>query len=133
AELSSRVFFETEGQRAYHTGDLGHMQGDLVFFDGRIDFQIKLNGYRIEIGDIESNLHTLPNVQDAVVLLAMKNERADYLAAFVILKNRPEQTDFEIMREMKHLLGERLPDYMMPRKFVFLTEFPTTPNGKVDR
>jgi D-alanine--poly(phosphoribitol) ligase subunit 1 len=98
-----------------------------------MDFQIKLNGYRIEIGDIESNLHTLPNVQDAVVLLAMKNERADYLAAFVILKNRPEQTDFEIMREMKQLLAERLPDYMMPRKFIFLSEFPTTPNGKVDR
>jgi D-alanine--poly(phosphoribitol) ligase subunit 1 len=72
-------------------------------------------------------------VQDAVVILAMKNERADYLAAFVILKNRPEQTDFEIMREMKHLLAERLPDYMMPRKFVFLSEFPITPNGKVDR
>jgi D-alanine--poly(phosphoribitol) ligase subunit 1 len=133
AELSSKAFFEVDGQQAYHTGDLGHMQDGLVFFDGRMDFQIKLNGYRIEIGDIESNLHTLPNVQDAVVLLAMKNERADYLAAFVILKNRPEQTDFEIMREMKRLLGERLPDYMMPRKFIFLSAFPTTPNGKVDR
>jgi D-alanine--poly(phosphoribitol) ligase subunit 1 len=132
-ELSSKAFSEVEGQHAYHTGDLGHIQDDLVFFDGRMDFQIKLNGYRIEIGDIESNLHTLPNVQDAVVILAMKNERADYLAAFVILKNRPEQTDFEIMREMKHLLAERLPDYMMPRKFIFLSEFPTTPNGKVDR
>lgn len=133
AELSSRVFFETEGQRAYHTGDLGHIQDDLVFFDGRMDFQIKLNGYRIEIGDIESNLHTLPNVQDAVVLLAMNNDRADHLAAFIILKNRPEQSDFEIMREMKQQLAERIPDYMMPRKFVFLSEFPITANGKVDR
>jgi D-alanine--poly(phosphoribitol) ligase subunit 1 len=109
------------------------MQDGLIFFDGRMDFQIKLNGYRIEIGDIESNLHTLPNVQDAVVLLAMKNERADYLAAFVILKQRPEQTDFELMREMKRQLAERLPDYMLPRKFIFLSEFPITPNGKVDR
>jgi D-alanine--poly(phosphoribitol) ligase subunit 1 len=133
AELTSSAFFQLSGQRAYHTGDWGHMQDELIFFDGRMDFQIKLNGYRIEIGDIEANLHTLPNVQDAVVLLAMKNERADYLAAFVILKNRPEQTDFEIMREMKKQLGERLPDYMMPRKFIFLSEFPATPNGKVDR
>jgi D-alanine--poly(phosphoribitol) ligase subunit 1 len=133
AEASSKAFFEWEDLRAYHTGDMGHMQDGLIFFDGRMDFQIKLNGYRIEIGDIESNLHTLPNVQDAVVLLAMKNERADYLAAFVILKQRPEQTDFELMREMKRQLAERLPDYMLPRKFIFLSEFPTTPNGKVDR
>jgi D-alanine--poly(phosphoribitol) ligase subunit 1 len=133
AEASSKAFFQWDDQRAYHTGDMGHMQDGLIFFDGRMDFQIKLNGYRIEIGDIESNLHTLPNVQDAIVLLAMKNERADYLAAFVILKQRPEQTDFELMREMKRLLAERLPDYMLPRKFIFLSEFPITPNGKVDR
>ncbi|MFN8411483.1 MAG: D-alanine--poly(phosphoribitol) ligase subunit DltA [Anaerolineales bacterium] len=133
AELTSKAFFTFKGQRAYHTGDLGHVQNELVFFDGRMDFQIKLNGYRIEIGDIESHLHALSNVQDGVVLLAMKNERPDYLAAFVILKHRPEQTDFEIMRDMKKQLGERLPDYMMPRKFIFLSEFPTTPNGKVDR
>jgi D-alanine--poly(phosphoribitol) ligase subunit 1 len=133
AEATAKAFFQLNGQRAYHTGDWGHMQDGLIFFDGRMDFQIKLNGYRIEIGDIESNLHTLPNVQDAVVLLAMKNERADHLAAFVILKNRPEQTDFEIMRDMKRQLSERLPDYMMPRRFIFLSEFPATPNGKVDR
>lgn len=133
AEATSKAFFILDDQRAYHTGDWGHVKDDLIFFDGRMDFQIKLNGYRIEIGDIESNLHTVSNVQDAVVVLAMKNERADYLAAFVILKSRSEQTDFEIMREMKKQLGERLPDYMMPRKFVFLSEFPTTPNGKVDR
>lgn len=133
AELTSKAFFTFKGQRAYHTGDLGHIQDDFIFFDGRMDFQIKLNGYRIEIGDIEAHLHALPNVQDGVVLLALKNERPDYLAAFVILKNKPEQTDFEIMRDMKKQLGERLPDYMMPRKFIFLSEFPTTPNGKVDR
>lgn len=133
AELSSKVFFQIDAQRAYHTGDWGHTQDGLIFFDGRMDFQIKLNGYRIEIGDIEANLHALANVQDAVVLLTLKNERADHLTAFVILKNQASQNDFELMRAMKRQLGERLPDYMLPRKFVFLTEFPTTPNGKVDR
>jgi len=130
---TSNAFFELNGQRAYHTGDWGHHRDDLIFFDGRMDLQIKLNGYRIEIGDIEANLHSLPDVQDAVVLLAMKNERADHLAAFVILKNKPNASDYETMRELKRQLAERLPDYMMPRKFIFLAEFPTTPNGKVNR
>ncbi|MCC7119532.1 MAG: D-alanine--poly(phosphoribitol) ligase subunit DltA [Anaerolineales bacterium] len=133
AELSSKAFFQMDGQRAYHTGDWGHIRDGLIFFDGRMDFQIKLNGYRIEIGDIEANLHALPNVRDAVVLLTLKNERADYLTAFVILKDPGAQTDFELMRAMKKQLGERLPEYMLPRKFIFLSGFPTTPNGKVDR
>jgi D-alanine--poly(phosphoribitol) ligase subunit 1 len=132
-DLTSRAFFELNDQRAYHTGDWGHYQDGLLFFDGRMDFQIKLHGYRIEIGDIESNLHALPNVQDAVIIPVMNNERADYLVAFMILKSNIESSDFEMMREMKRQLSERVPDYMVPRKFVFLPEFPTTPNGKVDR
>ena len=67
-DLTARAFFELAGQRAYHTGDSGHYQDDLLFFDGRMDFQIKLHGYRIEIGDVEANLHALPDVQDAVVV-----------------------------------------------------------------
>ena len=132
-DLTSRAFFELNNQRAYHTGDWGRYQDGLLFFEGRMDFQIKLHGYRIEIGDIESNLHALTNVQDAVVIPAMKNERADYLVAFMILKSKSEKSDFEVMREMKRQLSERVPDYMVPRKFVFLAEFPTTTNGKVDR
>ena len=72
-----------------------------MFFDGRIDFQIKLHGYRIEIGDIENNLHGLPNVRDAVVIPVMKNNKADHLAAFVILKERMSKSDYEITRALK--------------------------------
>lgn len=132
-DLTSRAFFEMEGMRAYHTGDLGHFQDGLLFFDGRIDFQIKLHGYRIEIGDVENNLHTLSVVQDAAVIPAIKNGQAEYLAAFIILKSRPADTDFEIMRMLKRELSERLPDYMIPRKFIFLQQFPITTNGKTDR
>ena len=59
--------------------------------------------------------------------------RAEYLAAYVILKNRKAVSDFEMLRGLKRQLAERLPDYMIPRKFIFLTEFPITPNGKADR
>lgn len=132
-DLTSRSFFEVGGRRAYHTGDSGHYQDDLLFFDGRMDFQIKLHGFRIEIGDIEANLHALSNVQDAVVIPAMKNSQADHLVAFIIFKEKPAASDFETMKRMKRDLGERLPEYMVPRRFLFLPEFPITTNGKADR
>ena len=122
-----------DGLRAYRTGDMGHYEDGLLFFDGRIDFQVKLHGYRIEIGDIESHLRTLANVQDAAVVPVLKNEHIDHLQAYVILKSRTAGSDYEIMRGLKRELGERLPDYMIPRKFVFLAQFPMTANGKTDR
>ncbi len=132
-DLTSKAFFQLDGQRAYHTGDSGHYEGNLLFFDGRIDFQIKLHGYRIEIGDIEANLNALTNVQDAVVIPAMKNGTADHLVAFIIFKEKPSASDFEVMKQMKKDLGERVPEYMVPRRFIFLPEFPITTNGKADR
>jgi D-alanine--poly(phosphoribitol) ligase subunit 1 len=133
-ELTRRAFFEIEGQPAYHTGDHGHFDNRLLFFDGRMDSQIKLHGYRIEIGDIEANLRTCSNVQDTVILAGVKDGLPDYLAAFVILKERPDGiTDYAITRQLKNELGQRLPADMVPRRFYFLPEFPMTPNGKADR
>lgn len=132
-DLTERAFFTLNGQRAYHTGDWGRYKDGMVFYEGRIDFQIKLHGYRIEIGDIEANLHALSNVQDAVVTPVMKDEHTDHLVAFVILKNKTNASDFETMQAMKKELGTRVPEYMIPRRFVFLNEFPMTSNGKADR
>ncbi|MFN8411485.1 MAG: D-alanine--poly(phosphoribitol) ligase subunit DltA [Anaerolineales bacterium] len=132
-DLTERAFFEVNGLRAYHSGDWGRYKDGMVFYEGRIDFQIKLNGYRIELGDIEANLHALSNVQDAVVVAVKKDERADYLVAFVILKSKTEESDFSMMQAMKKELAQRIPEYMIPRKFVFPTEFPMTSNGKADR
>ncbi|MGD0003923.1 MAG: D-alanine--poly(phosphoribitol) ligase subunit DltA [Anaerolineaceae bacterium] len=132
-ELTRRAFFEIEGQPAYRTGDLGHFDDGLVFFDGRMDSQIKLHGYRIEIGDIEANLRICNNIQDVAVLPAAKDGLPDYLAAFVILNERQAGTDYDITRQVKKELSQRLPAYMVPRRFIFLSQFPMTANGKVDR
>jgi len=132
-DLTDRVFLDLNSQRAYRTGDAGHFEGDLLFFEGRMDFQIKLHGYRIELGDIESNIHRLQDIQDAVVVPAVRNGRAEYLVAFAILKGKPEGADFEVSQRLRQELAGHLPDYMVPRRFVILTEFPTTANGKVDR
>src|SRR5437763_3158692 len=133
SDLTARAFFEYRGQRAYKTGDLGRFRDSLLFFEGRIDEQIKLSGYRIELGDVEANLRALPTVRDAVVITLMKNGAAQSLRAFVRWLTRNATSDFKLAHNLRSQLGERLPVYMLPRKFVFLDAFPMTANGKIDR
>jgi D-alanine--poly(phosphoribitol) ligase subunit 1 len=132
-DLNEKAFFQLEGQRAYRTGDQGYFHKGMLFFEGRQDHQIKLHGYRIELGDIEANLMALPFVLDAVVLPRLKDGRPNSLSAFVILKNATTLTKVELARMLKQELGQHLPAYMLPRKFYFLDKFPMTTNGKVDR
>jgi D-alanine--poly(phosphoribitol) ligase subunit 1 len=132
-DLNEKAFFELEGRRAYRTGDQGYFHKGLLFFDGRQDDQIKLHGYRIELGDIEANLMALPSVQDAIVLPRLKDGQPNSLTAFVVLKNAPALTKLELSHMLKQELGRHVPAYMLPRKFIFLDQFPMTPNGKVDR
>jgi D-alanine--poly(phosphoribitol) ligase subunit 1 len=133
SDLTARAFFEYRGLRAYKTGDLGCFRDSLLFFLGRIDEQIKLSGYRIELGDVEANLRALPTVRDAVVVPVKKGGAAQSLTAFVTLLARNETSDFKLAHNLRSQLGERLPAYMLPRKFIFLDTFPMTANGKVDR
>jgi D-alanine--poly(phosphoribitol) ligase subunit 1 len=132
-DLTSRAFYPYEQTRAYRTGDWGREREGQIFFEGRMDSQVKVNGYRIELGDLEANLRALPAIADAVVLPVEKNGRIDSLAAFVVLAGERTGSDFEISARLKTSLSERLPAYMAPRKFHFLDAFPMTANGKADR
>jgi D-alanine--poly(phosphoribitol) ligase subunit 1 len=132
-DLTTKVFFIWDGERAYRTGDAGHIQDGLVFFDGRIDNQVKLHGYRIELGDVEANLCALPGVRDAIVVPVLRQGQIDSLAACVILTERGSEADFERAQALREALGVRLPAYMVPRRFQFLQAFPMTTNGKADR
>jgi D-alanine--poly(phosphoribitol) ligase subunit 1 len=132
-ELNEIVFFNRDGQRAYRTGDWGRYRDDMLFFEGRMDNQIKLHGYRIELADVEANLRALAGVRDAVVLPVLKQGSVDSLAAFVILNEPCERSDFQLACELKGKMIERLPAYMIPRKFSFLESFPMNTNGKADR
>jgi D-alanine--poly(phosphoribitol) ligase subunit 1 len=132
-DLTARSFFLRDGQRAYRTGDKGHFRDGLLFFEGRLDNQIKLHGYRIELGDVEANLQALPDVRDAVVIAKMKRGVPDSLVAFVVLSNRQIGTNHETARTLIAQLSQRLPSYMIPRRFRFLEAFPITTNGKADR
>ena len=132
-DLTAATFFEHCGRRAYRTGDQGRFSDGLLFFEGRMDSQLKLNGYRIELGDVEANLLALPSVSDAVVTPVIKNGAAQSLAAFVVLNNQTEASHFELTQSLRRQLAQRLPVYMLPRKFVFRDALPLTANGKVDR
>jgi len=133
SDLTARAFFEYRGVHAYKTGDLGRFRDSLLFFEGRIDEQIKLSGYRIELGDVEANLRALATVRDAVVIPVIKSGAAQSLTAFVSLAVQDETSDFKLAHNLRSQLGERLPAYMLPLKFIFLDAFPMTANGKVDR
>ena len=132
-ELTAKVFTLFEGQPAYRTGDWGRCRDGLIFFEGRIDGQIKLHGYRIELGDLEANLRALSDIADAVVLPVEKAGKVDALAAFIVPSAPLTGSTFEASARLKTLLAERVPAYMVPRKFLFLEAFPMTANGKADR
>jgi D-alanine--poly(phosphoribitol) ligase subunit 1 len=133
-DLTARAFYDHHGRRAYRTGDRGRFCDGLLFFEGRMDHQIKFNGYRIELGDIEGNLRALPGIHDAIVLPVIKQERTTSLAAFVVSGTGSElESDSARADALRTALSERLPAYMIPRRFIFLESFPITSNGKADR
>lgn len=132
-DLNARAFAVIDGQRAYFTGDRGYLQDGLLFFEGRLDLQVKLHGYRIELGDIETHLRALAEVRDAVVVPVTRDGRVESLAAFVVLAAPPTESAFATTQRLKAALAERLPAYMLPYKFRYLDAFPLTANGKADR
>jgi D-alanine--poly(phosphoribitol) ligase subunit 1 len=132
-ERTARSFFEVEGRRAYRTGDLGYRVNGLLFYKGRIDFQIKWQGYRIELEDIEENMRRLPGVRQVAVVPEYKEGRCESLTAFVVADREPEEAPFARAQEIKRELMNRLPTYMIPRRIVCVEQLPLTANGKVNR
>lgn len=131
-DLTEKVFFTREGQRAYKTGDRGYEKDGLIFFEGRMDFQVKLFGHRIELGDVESNIRAVPGIIDAVVLPVERRGIVDSLAAFVVAREMPEN-ETKAAKALRETVGKTLPEYMLPRKIIFLESFPMNTNGKADR
>ncbi|MFH1488094.1 MAG: amino acid adenylation domain-containing protein [Pseudomonadota bacterium] len=117
------------GDRMYRTGDRCRFTADgRIEYGGRLDLQIKVRGFRIEPGEIEARLQKHPDVKDAAVNLFLQGEDKR-LVAYVIPRSgkRPGPS------HLRAFLMERLPDYMVPSRFVFLDVFPFTPSGKLDR
>lgn len=135
-ELSQKVFghCEIDGEmyRFYRTGDEGYKKDGFLFYCGRIDLQIKLHGYRIEVEDIENNMMKLPEVKQAAVIPKYRDGKVSSLVGFLAFSTEVED-EFLAARRVKEQLKEYLPDYMIPKKIKFLEQLPMTNNGKVDR
>lgn len=120
--------------RAYRTGDLGSIdETGNIRYAGRKDFQIKLNGYRIEIEDIENNLRKVENIRNAVVLPVYKNEKIAYLKAIVELELENDLGNLKNGIRIKKDLAKLIPDYMVPRNVTIIDKLPMNTNGKIDR
>ncbi len=131
-EKTSAVFNFEDGTRTYHTGDKAREENGLWFIQGRIDFQIKLNGYRMELEEIETQLRQSQYVKETIVVPVYKNGKVVHLIGAVV----PTETvkdDLEMTMNIKHELKSRLPEYMIPRKFEWMEQLPLTSNGKLDR
>ncbi|HYJ80694.1 MAG TPA: amino acid adenylation domain-containing protein, partial [Longimicrobiaceae bacterium] len=121
-------FAAAPGARMYRTGDLGRLlpDGELECL-GRIDNQVKVRGYRVEPGEVESALLAHPAVREAAVA-PWDDARGRRLAAWVAVDGAAPPA-----AELREAVRSRLPDYMVPDAVVFLPALPHTPNGKVDR
>src|SRR5437870_13524562 len=117
-----------EGQRLYRSGDYGRWlpEGKLEFL-GRRDTQVKISGFRIEIGEIENTLLRLPGVREGAVVVTERADRSKHLVAFYS-GQRP--LDANVLRDQ---LGESLPAYMVPSAFHWRRRLPFTDNGNIDR
>lgn len=117
-------------QRLYRTGDLArfHPDGSIDFL-GRADYQVKLRGHRIEPGEIEALLEKCSGIRQAVVVLREDREGDRRLVAYLIA----ESTGLADAATLRVALEAKLPDYMVPSAFVFLSALPLTSNGKIDR
>jgi amino acid adenylation domain-containing protein/non-ribosomal peptide synthase protein (TIGR01720 family) len=120
----------TSGVRVYRTGDLARYLPDgRVEFLGRVDNQVKVRGYRIELEEVEVVIGQHTAVQQAVVVAREEEGGHKRLVAYVVGKSGQAPS----VNELRDYLKERLPDYMVPSAYVMLGALPLTANGKVDR
>ena len=124
----------TGGRRSYRTGDEVTLGEDgLYYFHGRLDLQIKLHGYRIELGDIESCLCSVPLVHMACVLPVVRDGSIHHLCAVVVASDAAQERGLKLTRQIKAAVRDILPSYMIPSSFKYVDEIPLNTNGKADR
>ena len=119
------------GQRYYKSGDLVRLIDNQLHFVGRSDNQVKLGGYRVELGEIERHLLQLPEVARAKVLAPIVKGSQRHLCAYLELEATRQATDLTV-DDVQQALRKRLPNYMVPEFVWVLTQLPLTINGKID-
>jgi amino acid adenylation domain-containing protein len=123
---SDAFVIEADGNRVYRSGDLVRAAGGVLRFAGRRDDQVKVRGYRVELGEVEAVLVQHPGVRRACVLAATGADGASYLVGHVEATGLDE-------RGLRSWLRRRVPEHLVPTRFGISERLPLSPNGKVDR
>ncbi|MBA2652844.1 MAG: amino acid adenylation domain-containing protein [Tatlockia sp.] len=127
--LNQERFMTLFNERLYNTGDIALWQSDgNIKYVGREDDQIKINGYRIELKEIEAQLKLHPLVEQAIVLVKSINH-SRHLAAYILLKDSHNLSEVNLHQHLKIIL----PKYMLPTFYYQIEHVPITSNGKVDK
>lgn len=123
-------FSDEPGARLYETGDRARfrLDGNLEYL-GRLDQQVKIRGFRVELGEIEAVLDACPGVRSSVAVAREEESGECRLVAYLV----PDHEAAPAPTELRGLLRQRLPGFMVPSALVMLDELPLTPSGKLDR
>jgi len=122
-------YSQRPGARLYRSGDLARRRGHDLEYLGRVDHQVQLRGFRVELGEVEEALARHPAVREAVVLARGEGSDDAMLVAYAVRAVGAEPA----LGELRAFLARSLPDYMLPSALVTLDELPLTAHGKVDR
>jgi len=122
-------FASGPGERLYRTRDLGRrlLDGNIEFL-GRMDNQVKIQGYRVEIGEVEAVLNACPQVKRSIVHAEADRDGQKMLVAYIVPRQPEETLEVDIRRYVR----DKLPKYMHPRSYVMLSTLPVTESGKID-
>jgi len=136
-ELTAERFMSFRGTRCYRSGDRvrRHADGSIEFL-GRTDDQVKVRGYRVELGEIEQVLREHPGIVNAAVVLRTTEDGSTQLIAYGVAKAdgyAVSHNDRASAETLSAWMSAHLPDYMVPQHLVLLDSLPLTPNGKIDK
>ncbi|MDJ0658845.1 MAG: amino acid adenylation domain-containing protein [Crocosphaera sp.] len=131
-DLTAKSFIKSpfeQSQLLYKTGDLVRYlaTGDIEYL-GRIDNQVKLRGFRLELGEIESTLSTYPSIKDVTVIVREDDSNNKQLVAYLV-----GEVSYKNIGQIREYLANKLPYYMIPSGFMILEKLPLTPNGKINK
>ena len=125
-----KAFFTCNGLRAYHSGDLASWtEQGTIRIHGRIDNQIKLRGFRIELDEIEKVMAEFPQVESCAVKVLSHSGKSDYLAGY--FTSAPGTNP--MIQDITAFMKNHLPEYMIPTVMLRVDSMPQTVNGKIDR
>ncbi len=132
-EKTAKAFLTTS-QQSYRSGDLATIDANgLIFYKGRTDFQIKLNGYRIELEEINHYLNQQVLIKQAVAVPKYNRQhKVTALLAYVVLQVDDGRSAFTVTKDLKQQLKQVMMAYMIPQRFVYRDSLPLTVNGKID-